>query len=114
MFVIALLPESRLHEYPSFIDHVVKDGGHVLGFLIFVFFLRLSFMFSFGRHGISEHLSLTTGPFLAGLTEMLQSYSPGREPNPWDFTLDIAGAMIGTVLALWAYRKITEQTADET
>ena len=45
------------------------------------------------------------GAGFAALDEFHQRYVPGRDASPWDWTADLAGTVIGFILAGYLWRK---------
>jgi VanZ family protein len=50
--------------------------------------------------------ALVLGLGIATLDEIHQSWIPGRDPSPWDWSADAGGISVGLLIALLRYRRI--------
>lgn len=106
-------------EDDDFAKWIRKRIGHlglflvtaVFGFLFFYEFLRMKKKILWG-----SLMSFGTGCFLAGLTELIQKFVPGRSGLIEDIGIDILGYAIGTILTvgvvlliLWIIKKKKEK-----
>jgi hypothetical protein len=98
IFIVVLIPDKWVGQYPGALDVVVKDGGHSLGFFLLVVSIAFGRGWQMGKN--FTILVLTGSVFLGISSELIQHYSPSREPSIQDFVLDEIGSTLG-VLAVW-------------
>ena len=99
IFWFSAQPSSNLPDF-SWLDRVVKKGGHMLGYA----FLALAYWRIFEYEGGKRWLAWVLALAYAVTDELHQSFTPGRYPSAWDVLIfDNLGALI----ALWlvTYRR---------
>lgn len=91
---------SALNE---FYFNVRKGIGHFGAFFVLAIFASFVVIMFFKRKLIFSMVSLITGFIIAGLTELIQTYVPGRSGLFQDVKIDYAGYLLGSILVLGIY-----------
>lgn len=96
IFTFSSIPSAGLPDF-EWADQFVKKGGHALGYGL----LALAYAHGLGAGGndkiyLRRRLIIAWGlaALYAVLDEFHQSFTPGRQPSPWDVVIDSCGAAL--------------------
>ena len=80
-----------------------KGIGHFGAFFVLAIFASFVVIMFFKKKWLYALLSLVTGFLIAGLTEYIQTFVPGRSGLFKDVMIDYTGYIVGSIIILGVY-----------
>jgi hypothetical protein len=107
MIVIFIASSTPGNDIPAFgsWDTILKKGAHMTGYAL----LAVGYLHALGNPRKANRLIFLLAIIMAALyaatDEFHQSFTPGRHSSVADVGIDALGAVLGTTIGLWIFKR---------